>query len=90
MRYEELDLGDGVRKHAAYVMPVVSQTDYWANVTDVPCPVCAGGTIRWHEAGYVPGSRLCDCCGRFFQARGSVKDGAVLIRDSRFDRRPPQ
>jgi len=44
------------------------------------------GTIRWHEAGFVPGSRICDGCGRFFQAEGSIDKGIMLVRDSRFDK----
>ena len=89
MKYETYNLGDGPKRHAVYAMPVVSRDDYWANVTDVPCPVegCTG-TIRWNEAGYVAGSRICDGCGRFFQAGGSIDGpGATLIRDARFDRR---
>ncbi len=84
MTHEILDLGDGARPHAVYSMPVVSTHDYWASVTDVPCPLCPG-TIRWHEAGFVPGSRICDGCGRFFQARGSIEGGVTLVRDTRFD-----
>ena len=86
MRREDADLGDGERSHAVYDMPVVSQHDYWVSVTDVPCPMCGTGTIRWNEAGYVPGSRICDGCGKFFQARGSIADGITLMRDTRFDK----
>ena len=85
MRYEIIDLGNGPRRHSVYDMPVVHPANYWANVTDVPCPMCKAGTNRLHEAGYVPGSRLCDNCGRYFQAKGSVRDGITLVRDSRFD-----
>lgn len=86
MRYEIRNMGDGARKHAVYDMPVVDPHDYWASVTDVPCPVCKTGTIRWCEAGYVPGSRRCDGCGRFFQAHGSLEAGVTLVRDARFDK----
>jgi hypothetical protein len=86
-RYEIKDLGDGAKRHAVYDMPTVDRDDYWASVTDVPCPVCGDGTIRWHEAGYVPGSRLCDGCGRFFEAGGSIRGGITLIRDAHFDKR---
>lgn len=34
----------------------------WPGVTDVPCPRGCGGTLRWAEAGYVPGYRICDLC----------------------------
>lgn len=86
-RYEMADLsGNGAQRHAVYDMPIVNHDDYWANVTDVPCPICESGTIRWAEAGYVPGSRFCDGCGRFFQAHGSIQTGVTLMRDSRFDK----
>jgi hypothetical protein len=42
--------------------------DYWASVTDVLCPECRKGKVRWAEAGYVPGYRICDCCGAHYQA----------------------
>jgi hypothetical protein len=84
-RLEDLNLGDGMRKHAVYDMPTLDEHNYWLSVTDVPCPVCKHGMIRWHEAGFVPGSRICDGCGRFFQAQGSIKSGIALARDSRFD-----
>ena len=44
--------------------------DYWAAVTDVPCPVCHTGTVRWAEAGHVPGWRECDHCRQQFLAGG--------------------
>ena len=89
MRFEILNEGDGARKHAVYDMPIRNRKDYWSNVTDVTCPVCQNGTIRWNEAGFVPGSRICDRCGRFFQAHGSISSGSItLVRDKRFDRKP--
>lgn len=45
--------------------------DYWQAITDVPCPVCRTATIRWAEAGYVPGYRICDGCGLHFLAGGN-------------------
>ena len=53
---------------------------YWPAVTDVPCPAprCAG-IIRWAEAGYVPGYRICDGCGRHFLAAGHA-DAPTLLR----------
>jgi len=91
MRYQMANLdGQGPARHAVYDMPTVSPRDYWASVTDVPCPICDSGTIRWWEAGYTPGSRICDGCGRFFQAGGSIKGGVTLMRDPRFDRTPSQ
>ena len=47
--------------------------DYWQAVTDVPCPCCKTGTVRWAEAGYVPGYRICDGCGKHFLAKGSAQ-----------------
>ena len=43
----------------------------WEHVTDVRCPVrgCSG-MIRWAEAGYVPGWRICDRCDANFLAIG--------------------
>ena len=91
-RYEELNLdGTGHRKTAVYdVAPKdvehdkwpsgkITVRDYWAAVTDVPCPVCSDGTIRWAEAGYVPGYRICDGCGAHFLARGN-EDAPTLAR----------
>lgn len=51
--------------------------DYWAAVTDVPCPACRQGTVRWHEAGYVPGWRRCDSCHQEFQAAGTAHAPAL-------------
>lgn len=34
----------------------------WESITDAPCPRGCGGTVRWAEAGYVPGYRCCDLC----------------------------
>src|ERR1700736_1712597 len=54
--------GTGDRRHTVFVLPDrgdrQNEYDYWALVTDVPCPACSDGTIRWHEAGYVPGYRM--------------------------------
>jgi len=64
MKIEEHNLhGRGDRDHEVYDMgPVTSEYghDYWAAVSDVPCPVkgCTQ-TIVWYEAGYVPGYRVC-------------------------------
>jgi hypothetical protein len=33
----------------------------WDDITDVSCPIVGcEGTLRWAEAGYVPGYRICD------------------------------
>ena len=71
MRIERLDLdGTGARRTCVYEMPAAA--DYWPAVTDVPCPCDCIGVIRWAEAGYVPGYRICDECGRHFQAGGTA------------------
>lgn len=62
--------GMGVKDVRSYPM-ASAPGDYWAAVTDVPCP-CSGcdGMIRWAENGYVPGYRVCNMCGRHFLAGG--------------------
>ncbi|OFW37671.1 MAG: hypothetical protein A3J29_06260 [Acidobacteria bacterium RIFCSPLOWO2_12_FULL_67_14b] len=61
--------------------------DYWSAVTDVPCPADAcTGTIRWAEAGYVPGYRICDGCGRHYQADGTAAAPVLLRVGSRRSR----
>jgi hypothetical protein len=51
--------GLGDRPHTVYDMPPRGH-DYWAAVTDVPCPVHGcGQTVVHYEAGYVPGYRVC-------------------------------
>jgi hypothetical protein len=59
--------------------PPLDYKDYWRAVTDVTCPCCDGGIIRWAEAGNVSGYRICDGCGRHFVANGD-KDKPSLIR----------
>jgi hypothetical protein len=54
--------------------PAPPRTPWWLPVTDVPCPVCGTGTIRWHEAGRVPGYRKCDQCAACFIANGDAHD----------------
>jgi len=82
MRYELHDLdGNGKRRVRAYDMPVVDPDNYWANVTDVPCP-CCGGKVFWAEAGFVPGYRICDKCLRHWMAGGNAET-PVLLRVGR-------
>ena len=75
--------GIGDRRHTVFVLPGRSDSrqeyDYWALVTDVPCPCCVTGTIRWHEAGYVPGYRICDGCHRNFLARGDMRHPKLIL-----------
>lgn len=54
--------------------------DNWsAAVTDVPCPACGAGTLRWHEAGTVPGYRRCDGCGAEFTSNGSAREPVLTL-----------
>lgn len=63
--------GRGVKNVRSYPMASVPG-EYWPAVTDVPCP-CSGcvGMIRWAEAGYAPGYRVCTECGRHYLAGGN-------------------
>lgn len=56
----------------------------WEQVTDIPC-VVAGcqGLLRWAEAGYVPGYRICDCCGSHY----SLQDCGHLGKGLKIERR---
>jgi hypothetical protein len=87
MRYELHNLdGRGPRRTQVYDMPPATDDHdpYWSAVTDVPCPAprCAG-TVRWAEAGYVPGYRVCDRCHRHYLASGSTNAPALLRVGSR-------
>ena len=66
--------GQGAKRVRVFALPAVAQGRYWEGVTDVPCPCCDGGTARWAEAGFVPGYRICDECGRHFLAGGTAAD----------------
>jgi hypothetical protein len=83
-RIERRDLdGRGPTRVRAYDLP--AKGDFWASVTDVPCPSCPG-TVRWAEAGYVPGYRICDACGRHFLAAGTAAAPLLLRVGSRRSR----
>lgn len=57
----------------ATAIPSLSNTDFWVSVSDVQCPSCVLGVVRWAEAGRVPGYRICDGgCGQHWIARGSA------------------
>jgi hypothetical protein len=53
---------------------------YWPSVTNVERPICHSGVIRWAEAGFVPGYRICDGCDRHFLADHSENGTPVLLR----------
>ena len=79
MRIETHNLtGEGDRRCHVWDMPPEPR-DYWAAVTDVACPAACGGLVRWAEAGYVPGYRICDRCGRHYQAQGTAA-APTLVR----------
>jgi len=76
--------GTGQQRCKVFVLRNKSLRDYWANVTNVRCPACHEGIIRWHEAGFVPGYRICDGCGRTFLARSTAERATpALILDTR-------
>ena len=53
----------------------------WPSITDVPCPLsgCCG-ILRWAEAGYVPGYRICDGTTKHhFELRRHAADGDGLL-----------
>lgn len=85
MRYEQHNLdGRGAKRVQVYDLPPVSADDYWSAVTDVPCPVpTCEGVLRWAEAGYSPGYRICDQCKRHYIAKGNAEAPKVLRVGSR-------
>ena len=92
IEYHNLD-GTGSRRTRVYDLAPVRFSlecdphqmtwDYWGSVTDIPCPCCCGGIIRWAEAGYVPGYRMCDLCGRHFMADGHGDQPRLLLMGGR-------
>lgn len=68
----ELHNLDGTGNKRCRVYKMEPDQNYWPAVTDIPCPICDEGLIRWHEAGYVPGYRICDKCKRHFLAKGNA------------------
>lgn len=80
-RIEQHNLdGPGYRATRVYDMQVLDIYDFWYSVTDVACPIdSCGGLIRWAEAGYVPGYRICDHCKRHFLAKGN-SEKPILLR----------
>jgi hypothetical protein len=70
--------GSGPKPVCIYPMLRVEKHDYWSAVTNIECSCYSKGTIRWYEAGYVPGYRICDKCLQHFQADGDV-DSPKLI-----------
>lgn len=87
VRTQVYDLPPGppmmIHQHGQAV-PDPVRREYWPAVTDVPCPASrCDGTIRWAEAGYVPGYRICDACGRHYMAAGTAEAPTLLRVGSR-------
>ena len=66
----------GPRDYDVYDM--IPTAEYWLAVTDVPCPTCEEGMVRWSEAGHVPGHRTCRGCGRQYLAGGTKSDPTLI------------
>lgn len=78
--------GHGATPTRVYAVAPVGG-EYWPAVTDIPCVADGcGGTIRWAEAGYAPGYRICDQCGRHYMASGTVTAPTLLRVGSRRSR----
>jgi len=81
MRHEIHNLdGLGQKQCQVYDLRPMSgeHPDYWKAVTNVGCPVCQAGIIRWAEAGYVSGYRICDGCERHFLAKGTAASPTLI------------
>ena len=90
MRIELHNLdGTGFKKcHVYDLIASGGKDDYWASVTDVPCPIkSCNGIIRWAEAGYVSGYRICENCGRHFLAKGNANAPTLIRVGNRFSPR---
>ena len=61
------------------ILAPAAGTDYWSAVSDVQCPSCGDGVIRWAEAGHVPGYRICDRCRRHYLARGDQAHPVLVL-----------
>ena len=83
-RIEHHDL-DGLGSHPTRVYDLAPHPNYWPAVTDVPCPGECGGIVRWAEAGYVPGYRICGGCGRHYMASGTSEAPTLLRVGTRRD-----
>lgn len=78
MKIETHNITGKPQEYEVYEMPSKSEYDYWVSVTDVSCPVCKMGMIRWNEAGYVPGYRICDHCHYDFMAKGNASNPTLI------------
>lgn len=62
-------------------------TEPWP--TDVICPDCGKAEVRWAEAGYVPGHRICPRCGSHWELNGDLDQKETekprwILRRARF------
>ena len=71
--------GTGARRCRVFDLAPAGGMDYWSAVTDVQCPTCGSGVIRWAEAGYVPGYRICDQCRRHYLADGDHAHPVLVL-----------
>ena len=74
-----------LRVRYADLIPIrpVDGLEWWLGTTGLICPDCLDGTIRWAEAGSVPGARRCyHCGGHWLVARQEINgvDWHVLRR----------
>ena len=71
--------GTGARRCRVFDLAPGAGMDYWSAVTDVLCPSCGSGLLRWAEAGHVPGYRICDRCRRHYLARGDQAHPVLVL-----------
>ena len=71
--------GTGARRCRAFDLAPAAGMGCWSAVTDVLCPSCGSGLLRWAEAGHVPGYRICDRCRRHYLADGDHAPPVVVL-----------
>ena len=71
--------GTGARRCRVFDLAPAAGMGYWSAVTDVLCPSCGSGLLRWAEAGHVPGYRICDRCRRHYLARGDQAHPVLVL-----------
>jgi hypothetical protein len=59
---------------------LVCGTEPWPD--RVLCPDCQRADVRWAEAGFVPGHRICPCCGSHWElTTRDARDGEPADRN---------
>ena len=71
--------GTGARRCRAFDLAPAAGMGCWSAVTDVLCPSCGSGLLRWAEAGHVPGYRICDRCRRHYLAGGDHAHPVLVL-----------